>query len=74
MVPTRMDSEKTTQKTYTIPEAAKKLGSSRQAVHGALKKGLLEGEKGIFVQIVEIKPVMRGRAGASDRHFIMRRL
>ena len=55
-----MASKKTPQKTYTITEAAKKLGISRQAVHDAIKKGLLEGEKGSSVQVVEIKRVIRG--------------
>jgi hypothetical protein len=30
---------------YTLSEAAKKLGISRQAVHEAIKKGLLEAHK-----------------------------
>ena len=47
-------------KTYTITEAAKKLGVTRQAVHDAIKKGLLDAEKGSFVQVVEIKRVTRG--------------
>ncbi|HXF75906.1 MAG TPA: helix-turn-helix domain-containing protein [Methylomirabilota bacterium] len=47
-------------KTYTITEAAKKLGISRQAVHDAIKKGLLEAEKGKFVQVIEIKRTVRG--------------
>ena len=55
-----MPTKKTTPTSYTITEAAKKLGVSRQAVHDAIKKGLLEGEKGSFVQVVEINRVMRG--------------
>ena len=55
-----MATKKVTPKSYTITEAAKKLGISRQAVHDAIKKGLLEGEKGTFVQIIEIERVMRG--------------
>lgn len=33
-------------KSYTISEAAKKLGISRQAVHDAIKKGLLRAHWG----------------------------
>jgi excisionase family DNA binding protein len=39
-------------KTYTITEAAKRLGISRQAVHEAIKKGLLEAEQVEVVQSV----------------------
>jgi len=31
---------------YTITEAAKKLGVKRQAIHEAIKKGRLEAERG----------------------------
>ena len=62
MIPKRaaMATKKSTSKTYTISEAAKKLGVTRQAVHDAIKRGLLEGDKGTFVQVVEIKRVVRG--------------
>ena len=33
-------------KTFTITEAAKKLGVKRQAIHEAIKKGRLEAERG----------------------------
>jgi excisionase family DNA binding protein len=37
---------------YTISEAAKKLGISRQAVHGAIKKGLLEAHMGRITRTI----------------------
>ncbi|MDP2601324.1 MAG: helix-turn-helix domain-containing protein [Deltaproteobacteria bacterium] len=37
--------------TYTITEAAAKLGVSRQAVHEAIKKGLLKARQGKIVTI-----------------------
>ena len=42
----------TSKKTFTITEAAKKLGITRAAVHDAIKKGRLEAEWGKSVQIV----------------------
>ena len=43
-------------KTYTITEAAKKLGVSRQTVHGAITKGRLEALKGEITQTVWLVP------------------
>jgi len=37
---------------YTLSEAAKKLGISRQAVHEAIKKGLLEAHKGKITRTI----------------------
>lgn len=48
--------KKPTKKNYTITEAAKKLKISRQAVHDAIKRGLLEAEKGEIVQTVWLIP------------------
>jgi hypothetical protein len=45
----------TKKKTYTITEAAKKLGISRQAVHGAIKKGLIDGKREKIVQTKIVK-------------------
>jgi hypothetical protein len=42
--------------TFTITQAAKKLGISRQAVHEAILKGQLEAEKGEIVQTVWLVP------------------
>jgi len=38
-------------KTYTITEAAKALGVSRQAVHEAIKNGLLKARRGKIMTI-----------------------
>lgn len=43
-------------KSYTITEAAKKLGVSRQAVHEAIQKEQLRAEKGEIVQEVWLIP------------------
>jgi len=37
-------------KVYTITEAAKKLGISRQAVHDAIRKGQLKAKRGQIIQ------------------------
>ena len=42
--------------TYTITEAAKKLGVSRQAVHEAIKKGLLKARQGKVTSVVWLIP------------------
>ena len=39
----------TKKKTYTITEAAKRLGISRQAVHEAITKGLLKARQGKII-------------------------
>ena len=56
MIPTPMPTKKTPPKSYTITEAAKKLGISRQAVHAAIKRGLIEAERGEIVQTVWLIP------------------
>lgn len=50
-----MATKKTPAKSYTITEAAKKLGISRQAVHGAMKKGLIEAKREKIVQTRIVK-------------------
>jgi excisionase family DNA binding protein len=47
-------------KSYTITEAAKKLGISRQAVHGAIRKGQLEAKRGKIVQTRIVKSTVMG--------------
>jgi predicted DNA-binding protein (UPF0251 family) len=47
-----MATKKTSQKTYTITEAAKKLGISRQAVHLAIKKGALKARAKKIVEVI----------------------
>ena len=47
-----MSTKKTPKKTYTITEAAKKLGISRQAVHLAIKKGALKAQAKKVVEVV----------------------
>jgi predicted DNA-binding protein (UPF0251 family) len=42
----------TSKKTFTITEAAKKLGITRTAVHDAIKKGRLKAEWGKVVHTV----------------------
>jgi len=37
---------------YTLSEAANKLGISRQAVHEAIKRGLLEAHKGRITRTI----------------------
>mgnify|MGYP001370436803 CR=1 FL=1 len=39
-------------KTYTITEAAKKLGISRQAVHEAIRKGQIEAQKTKIIRVI----------------------
>jgi hypothetical protein len=39
---------------FTITEAAKKLGVTRQTLHGAISKGRLEAEKGEVTQTVKV--------------------
>lgn len=41
--------------TYTISQAARKLGISRAAVHLAIKRGRLEGQWGQVVRLVKTK-------------------
>lgn len=48
---------------YTITEAAKELGITRQAVHGAIKRGLLEAQKGQITQVIQIRTVKRKLRG-----------
>ena len=45
-----------TKKTFTITEAAEKLGISRQAVHLAIKKGALKARAKKVVEVVWIIP------------------
>ncbi len=52
MIPKRMATKKTTPKTHTITEAAKKLGISRQAVHKAIRRGLLEAERATITETI----------------------
>lgn len=47
-------------KTYTITEAAKKLGVSRQAIHAAIDRGLLDANKGNITQERTIKVTVKG--------------
>jgi excisionase family DNA binding protein len=47
-------------KTYTITEAAKKLGITRAAVHDAIKKGRLEAERGDIIQTRIVKVTVTG--------------
>ena len=58
MIPTRMATKKTTSKTYTVNEAAKKLGVTRAAIHQAIRKGHLEASWGESVQIVRKKALL----------------
>lgn len=43
-------------KSYTLTEAAKKLGISRQAVHEAIQKGQLKAEKTEVTQTIWLIP------------------
>jgi hypothetical protein len=52
VIPTRMATTKTTPQTHTITEAAKKLGISRQAVHKAIRRGLLEAERATITETI----------------------
>jgi excisionase family DNA binding protein len=47
-----------TKKTYTITEAAKKLGITRAAVHDAIKKGRLEANWGEAVQVIRKRALL----------------
>jgi hypothetical protein len=47
-----MATKKAPQKSYTITEAAKKLGISRQAVHKAIRRGLLDAERATITETV----------------------
>ena len=48
------------QKLYTITEAAKKLGVSRQAIHDAIGRGVLKATKETFVVTKLVKTTHRG--------------
>ena len=50
-----MLTKKTPQKTYTVNEAAKKLGVTRAAIHQAIKEGRLDFEWGETVHVIEIR-------------------
>ena len=50
-----MARKKTTQKSYTVNEAAKKLGVTRAAIHQAIKDGRLDFEWGEAVHIIRKK-------------------
>jgi biotin operon repressor len=50
-----MATKKASQKTYTVNEAAKKLGVTRAAIHKAIKDGRLEFEWGETVQVIKKK-------------------
>jgi len=43
-------------KSYTITEASRKLGLTRQTLHEAIQKGQLEAKKGQLVQTVWLIP------------------
>jgi predicted DNA-binding protein YlxM (UPF0122 family) len=47
-----LPTNKTPPKTFTITEAAKKLGVSRQAVHKAIRRGLLDAERATITETV----------------------
>ena len=54
---------------YTLSEAARKLGISRQAVHEAIKKGLLEAHKAkITKTIVQVTRGWIIHAEALDKY------
>jgi excisionase family DNA binding protein len=53
-----MTTKKTTPKTYTISEAAKKLGVTRAALHEAIKKGRLDAKWGETVQVIRKKSLL----------------
>ena len=50
-----MPTKKTPKKTYTVNEAAKKLGVTRAAIHQAIKEGRLDFEWGKTVHIIRKK-------------------
>jgi predicted DNA-binding protein YlxM (UPF0122 family) len=50
-----MATKETPQKSFTVNEAAKKLGVTRAAIHQAIKEGRLKFEWGETVHVVEIK-------------------
>jgi hypothetical protein len=50
--------KKKPQKTYTITEAAKKLGITRAAVHQAIRKGHLDADWGETIHIVRKKALL----------------
>jgi predicted DNA-binding protein YlxM (UPF0122 family) len=50
-----MPTKKTPQKTYTVNEAAKKLGVTRAAIHQAIKEGRLDFEWGEAIHIIRKK-------------------
>ena len=50
-----MATKKNTQKTYTVNEAAKKLGITRAAIHQAIKDNRLDYEWGEAVHIIRKK-------------------
>jgi predicted DNA-binding protein (UPF0251 family) len=45
-------------KMYTITEAARKLGVTRQTLHGAISKGRLEADWGEVTQTVKVKALL----------------
>ena len=53
-----MPTKKTPQKSYTITEAAKKLGITRGAIHEAIKKGRLEARWGERTRLVKDKVLL----------------
>jgi predicted transcriptional regulator len=55
-----MATKKNTEATCTITQAAEKLGITRQAVHEAIKKRLLEAERGKIVQTRVVKSTVVG--------------
>jgi hypothetical protein len=52
VIPTRM-AKKTPPKTFTVNEAAKKLGVTRAAIHQAIKDNKLEWTWGTAIQVIE---------------------
>jgi hypothetical protein len=51
---------------YTITEAAEKLGISRQAVHKAIRRQLLQAERGTFTEVVIRKGWVISKAALSE--------
>ena len=55
-------------KTYTITEAANKLGITRAAVHEAIRKGRLKADWGETVQIIRKKALLINAADLKSYH------
>ena len=61
-----MPTKKTAHKTYTVNEAAKKLGVTRAAIHAAIRKGRLEFDWGETIQIIKKKARLIPAKALSD--------